>query len=497
MKMEPRSMALDKIFKRRGRYDIPDWQRDEVWTPQRKQLLIDSILNGWKLPKLYFSKTSSDPDQFDVVDGQQRLAAIWEFFEGDLRLSEETAKKYGGFTYSELPDIVTDSFDDFEIQYDEITEATDDDIQEFFQRLQGGMSLTAAEKLNSISSGLTNFARSLSTHEFFQEKVATANTRKAYFDIAFKTTSLEIEGFAMRLRHEDLKILAESQVGFSETSQVANRLRNTLEYLNRVFTEKSRALRNRSTIQSFITLAAVIVSTEHFKGTETRLREFFEEFGSELARQNELGTRATDKSYLEYQRTLSANVKAGPKIRHDILLRKLLLSDPTWVDILSLRDLASSGIREEIDLLGRRVGSLVTKKNEEYSAKNGVDLFKLTNRTASALAAIREPTETYEAYSKLIADLYFIFREGVGQRLATNLPPSFEDVNLLRTGLQHDVDHGKSNAVSNKRKKIGEAFAKYTSGTTSPVTLAPDRFPLVQAALLRAIADDLDDLMIK
>jgi hypothetical protein len=496
MKMEPRSMALDKIFKRRGRYDIPDWQRDEVWTPQRKQLLIDSILNGWKLPKLYFSKTSSDPDQFDVVDGQQRLAAIWEFFEGDLRLSEETAKNFGGFTYSELPDIVTDSFDDFEIQYDEITEATDDDIQEFFQRLQGGMSLTAAEKLNSINSGLTNFARTLSGHDFFQDKVATANARKAYFDIAFKTISLEIEGFAMRLRYEDLKLLAESQVGFSETSQVARRLHGTLEYLNLVFTEKSRFLRNRSTIQSFITLAAAIVSTGRFQGTETRLRHFFEEFGSELARQNELGTRATDNSYLEYQRTLSANVKAGPKIRHDILLRKLLLSDPVWGDILSLKDVTSSGIREEIDRLGRRISSLVAVKNEEYSAKNGADLFKPTNRTASALAAIREPTESFEEYSKLIADLYFTFREGPGQRLAGNVPPSFEDVNLLRTGLQHDVDHGKAGAVASKRKRIGEAFAKYASGATSPVTLAPERFPLVQAALLRAIADDLDALVI-
>ncbi|MFD4863598.1 DUF262 domain-containing protein, partial [Streptomyces atratus] len=96
MKMEPRSMALDKVFKRRGRYDIPDWQRDEVWSLQQKRLLIDSILNGWKLPKFYFAKTSSDPDEFDVVDGQQRLATIWEFQEDKLQLSDETAKRFGG-----------------------------------------------------------------------------------------------------------------------------------------------------------------------------------------------------------------------------------------------------------------------------------------------------------------------------------------------------------------------------------------------------------------
>jgi hypothetical protein len=38
--------ALDKIHKRRDRYEIPDWQRDEVWGNTQKQQLIDSILRG-------------------------------------------------------------------------------------------------------------------------------------------------------------------------------------------------------------------------------------------------------------------------------------------------------------------------------------------------------------------------------------------------------------------------------------------------------------------
>ncbi len=95
MKMEARKMALDKIYKRRNRYDIPDWQRGKVWSNDRKQLLIDSILRGWKLPKLYFAKTSDDPEEFDVVDGQQRLMAIFEFFDGTLNLSDEAAARFG------------------------------------------------------------------------------------------------------------------------------------------------------------------------------------------------------------------------------------------------------------------------------------------------------------------------------------------------------------------------------------------------------------------
>src|SRR2546422_1454877 len=81
--------AIDKIFRRRDRYDIPDWQRQEVWNREKKQRLIDSILRGWKLPKFYFIEGVGE--NYLVEDGQQRLNAIWEFFSNELPLSAESA----------------------------------------------------------------------------------------------------------------------------------------------------------------------------------------------------------------------------------------------------------------------------------------------------------------------------------------------------------------------------------------------------------------------
>ena len=95
MKMLSASRALDKIDKRRNRYEIPEWQRQEVWGQSKKQNLIDSILRGWKLPKFYFLKTSQEPEEFEVVDGQQRLVAIFEFFSNDLPLSPSSAERFG------------------------------------------------------------------------------------------------------------------------------------------------------------------------------------------------------------------------------------------------------------------------------------------------------------------------------------------------------------------------------------------------------------------
>ena len=153
--MSSEKRAIDKIYKRRDRYEIPDWQRSEVWSAERKQTLIDSILRGWKLPKLYFLKLSEE--EIWVVDGQQRLSAIFEFFSNDLPLSEKSVKKYGARYYKDLPTKYSDAFDDFEIEYDVIENAEEKDLKEFFQRLQQGLPLTSSEKLNSVHSKLRDF----------------------------------------------------------------------------------------------------------------------------------------------------------------------------------------------------------------------------------------------------------------------------------------------------------------------------------------------------
>jgi hypothetical protein len=60
----------------------PDFQRPPVWSGPKSKLLIDTILRGYDVPKLYWRKTGSTPDRYDVVDGQQRLRAIFEYHGG-------------------------------------------------------------------------------------------------------------------------------------------------------------------------------------------------------------------------------------------------------------------------------------------------------------------------------------------------------------------------------------------------------------------------------
>jgi hypothetical protein len=496
MKMESERRALDKIFKRRDRYQIPEWQREEVWPEEKQQLLIDSILRGWKLPKFYFAKTSDSPEEFEVVDGQQRLVAIFAFLEGNLSLRPGSEHTYGGITYLALRDDVVDAFDDYEIEFDVITHASEKELKEFFQRLQGGLPLTASEKLNAVHGKLTDFVRTLAKHAFFKDKVWVGDVRKAHFDIVSKVAAIQIDGIQTGLRYDDLKATFEANAHFAVTSNLGKRLRATFDYLNRVYQAKDPSLRNRSTIQSFATLASKIIETDRADSTERPLYRFFDHFSRELAKQVELGQNATDGDYLEFQRTLSANVKAGAKIRHQILLRKLLANDPVLAAVLGPEAVAESGLGAEIKRLAESIGSLISGINDRYSATNGKDLFKATNKTASALTSIAKTARDFDGYKSFVGDLYFLFWEGSGQRLSGNVPKSFEDVNSLRTALQHDVDHGKPQDVARKKRRLGQVFKAY-SGELAPVTLAPERFAVVQANILRALEADLGALVWK
>lgn len=492
MKMTSGKRALDKIYKRRNRYEIPDWQRGEVWDKAKKQELIDFILRGWKLPKFYFVKNAED--EYEVLDGQQRLRTIYEFFSNELSLASSAAEEFGGRSYKDLDQKSSDSFDDFEIEYDEIESGSDEELKQFFQRLQAGLPLTSSEKLNAVHSKLRDFCRKTAQHSFFRNKVSFPDTRYAHFDVVAKAAVIEIEGLAAGLRFDELKDVFASLKNFSASSAVAKRIKAALDFLNRAFPKKSTDLRSRTIAQSLITLTCKLIETAHAAGLESELKLFFEHFSVELSKQIELGQAATDSDYVMFQRSVNANVKAGAKARHEILLRKLLAKSPKLADIFDPTVVAQSGTAMRVEKLGASIRDLVHAANTGYSAKHGGDLFKATNNTARALMRIGKPAADYDGYKELMDDLYFLFRESAGQRLAT-WPNSFADVNTLRTELRHDVDHGSAANVRSKRRKIGGTFLKY-AGSGTAETLDPLKFVLVQANILTAIESDLKALIL-
>ncbi|MGC9951891.1 MAG: hypothetical protein ABSF64_36570 [Bryobacteraceae bacterium] len=368
-------------------------------------------------------------------------------------------------------------------------------MKEFFLRLQEGMSLTSSEKLNAVHSKLRDFCRKSAEHAFFTEVIAVPNTRYAHFDIMAKVAAIEVEGIATGLRLDDVKQVFVSHNNFASTSAVAKRIRAALDFLHTAFKNKGTSLRTRTIVQSVVTLACKIVATGRSTGVEAQFEKFLVTFTAELAVQIEMGPQATDTDYIGFQYSVNANVKGGAQARQEILLRKLFRIAPDLADIFDPSIISESGISARINTLGSSITQSVYQINQKFSAKNGEDLFKATNKTAQALVAIGKPIKTLEGYEALIDDLHFLFRESAGTRLGTNWPSAFVHVNDLRTDLRHDVDHGDAAKVRAKKRKAGTTFTQYAGGGT-PDTVDPIKFSLIQVNLLGALEVDLRGLLL-
>lgn len=492
MKMTDEKRAIDKIFSRRDRYDIPDWQREKVWKRPAKQQLIDSILRGWHLPKFYFIKNG--PDTYLVEDGQQRLTAIFEFFSNELPLSDESAQEFGIKFYRELRGTKQDKFDDFEIEYDVIEDATEEERKEFFQRLQAGAPLNTSEKLNAVHSNLRDFCKAKANDKFFKEKIAIPDTRYAHFDTVAKVMAIEIEGLDVGLRLDDVKKVFEHQASFSKTSAKAKLLDSALSILNKAFPSEEKSLRTRTAVQSLLTLTCRLASTKRMDEREGELSSFVKRFFSELSKQVELGQAANDSDYLSFQSSVNANVRSGVRIRHEILLRKLFTLAPNLANVFDPSVIAEAGMSGRIRNLAESVSTLVAQVNEKYSTLHGEDLFKATSKTVAAQALLRQQITNLADYKNFMDAMYFLFWEGPGSKLQSSWPPSFIDIRDLRTGLRHDVDHGEDGKVKSKRKRIGVAFARF-GGSGSPETMEPTLLAVVQANILSAVEGDLREIL--
>lgn len=88
----------------------PEYQRRLRWTNTQKSKLVESLLLNIPVPPVFFYET--DAARYEVMDGQQRLNTIREFFEGDFRLSGlQVLEPLNGLTYSKCPPRVKRTLD--------------------------------------------------------------------------------------------------------------------------------------------------------------------------------------------------------------------------------------------------------------------------------------------------------------------------------------------------------------------------------------------------
>lgn len=198
----------------------PDYQRiGGIWTVEKRQLLIDSLINGYDVPKLYFhefvpaKKIGSKKYKYAIIDGKQRLQTIWDFIDGALSLADDfellrdKTVKAAGLSYktlaSEYPhikqrfdatvlDIVTIRTDDIEL------------IEDMFSRLNEAVPLNAPEKRNAFGGPIPDAVRKVAKHSFFTANLPFEDKRYRHRELATKFLFLESSGQIANTKKSDL-----------------------------------------------------------------------------------------------------------------------------------------------------------------------------------------------------------------------------------------------------------------------------------------------------
>jgi hypothetical protein len=493
MKMETRSRAIDKVYKRRDRIEMPDFQREEVWSDKKKKLLIDSILQGWHLPKFYFRKI--DDQAFECVDGQQRLTAIFEFCDNKLELNEDTTTRYNGAKkYEDLPDDVSDEFDDFEIDIEEIEDADDHTLEELFQRLQLGTPLNTAEKLNAILGDLRDFCFEISEKPFFDQKIGLKNTRYSHFEIVTRWIFVEARGIHPQMRFPQLESLLKDNRTFSKESDTAKRIIKAIDYLNKAFEQKSKVVRNRANTLSVCMLASRVVSQGFDVDTAKNFSNFVDHFFERLTEEVEKGVKSKARDFLRYQQAITSGSTGGDSIKQRIriLTKNLVSYSPRFSKLFGAYEDSSDEAAHGIQELVTYSRDLVYNINRSYSAKNGEDLFKMSTEASAALTTIQQPTRDSDKFATFIDALYFLIYEGSGScKRFPQPPPEFSmNIKFLRTLFRHDVDHGTDKEIAAKKLRNAEVFEKY-SGKKTPGECSAEDFLTAQIRMLEGLVSFL------
>lgn len=250
----------------------PEYQRHgDIWTLEKKQLLIDSILNDYDIPKLYFHllpkphRAKSGKEYiYSIIDGRQRLETIWTFIDGKFALADDfkffkdhsvkacnltygdLAKKYPKLKINldsyNLPVILVDT-DDIEL------------IEDMFSRLNEAVPLNAAEKRNAIGGLMAILIKNLSMHDFFKTNVRFLNRRYQHREISARLLFLEfsLEEGGKRIIDTKKVYLDDFVRKFKNNKQwnsqkIANRVRSFLNEMHRIFISKDSLLRAQSIV---------------------------------------------------------------------------------------------------------------------------------------------------------------------------------------------------------------------------------------------------------
>ncbi len=135
--------------------EIPDYQRDsDQWEEPTKSLFVESVINNLSVPAFFFEvAVEGGVEKNYVVDGQQRLTTLEQFYKNKFRMVDSDdapylsphSVHYAGKTYDELPQAYQQAFKKYRLTVIKLRNMGDMRLEVFRRINQGGTPLSGQD----------------------------------------------------------------------------------------------------------------------------------------------------------------------------------------------------------------------------------------------------------------------------------------------------------------------------------------------------------------
>ena len=328
-------MKIQEYINNREKYRVDKtYQRAaNAWSPEDKQCLIDTILCGEPMPIFFLNLVN---DVFYVVDGQQRLNCIAQFYDNKIKLSgkfsgnEKAGKTFGGD--NPLNDSDKQKFLNYDLKFHILDDYDDIKVRLIFSRLQRGKPLSLGERLNAMPGQIVNCMRLLADHPFMNQSTAISKNRYGlYPDIA--RILLYAKCGARDSGSKSLYTFFEQERNMDKNSVEYRRIITVLNHLERCFPTAPgnyRHLEKHTWVLAVFTMIDELVYKKSYTlvGQYENIGTFIKKFHSKVYNEDHR------KSYANTQRFYD-HVRGGWSekliaLRRDILVEELLAKHQLW-----------------------------------------------------------------------------------------------------------------------------------------------------------------------
>jgi len=206
----------------------------------------------------------------------------------------------------------------------------DETTSVIFLRVQEGVPLNSAEKLNAMRGKLRNRILESSQHPFFR-KTRVREFRFAYRYLCAQIALQETDNGVSNHIFKDAKLrsLKKMYENYKKVlpPKVFERMSSTFNFLRKTLGSSAQSIRKKSDLLTVYLIASYILQKFALKGKEEKFKDFVADFLQKV----ETTTFTDTEGYYSYwvARSSSPDSKGQIKNRFEIILKKFLEYDPT------------------------------------------------------------------------------------------------------------------------------------------------------------------------